>query len=336
MSRGHREDYRPVESLASTPPAADASSDRAPVRGEGGNTPRTRLESRQLDMPASHERPQERSGEDPANRDTLLMDGLALPRTDVRQPVHLQERTYALRDSETRILATVGTFRVVPAADVTSGSTTPDVWNGDIRHLSDQGLIDRKSVVINGQPTPVLVLTKEGKALLEAHRNTRPDGRQQEYHAGLVKPRELAHDAQLHRVYLAEAARITGQGGRVRRVVLDYEIKREYQRFLHRSDRPDGVSQAEDRAAFAAQSRLPIVDDHLELPDLRIEYETPQGDLAYRDVELVTEHYSRAQLSGKARAGFSMYRAAGGRPSGGGASGRGGTPLDPHHLEWLK
>ncbi len=29
-------------------------------------------------------------------------------------------------------------------------------------------------------------------------------------------------------------------------------------------------------------------------------------------------------------------RPRGGRPSGGGASGRGGTPLDPHHLEWLK
>jgi DNA-binding MarR family transcriptional regulator len=266
----------------------------------------------------------------------VLIDGLALPRTDARQPVHLQDRTYALRDSETHILATVGTFRVVPAADVTPGSTTPDVWNGDIRHLSEEGLIERKSVVINGQPTPVLVLTKEGKALLEAHRNVRPDGRQQGYHAGLVKPRELAHDAQLYRVYRAEAARITGQGGRVRRVVLDYEIKREYQQFLHRSDRPDGLSQADDRAAFAAQSRLPIVDEHLELPDLRIEYETTQGDLAYRDVELVTEHYSRAQLAGKARAGFSMYRAAGGRPSSGGASGRGGTPLDPHHLEWLK
>ncbi len=210
------------------------------------------------------------------------------------------------------------------------------MWNGDVRHLSEQGLIDRKSVVINGQPTPVLVLSKEGKALLEAHRNVSPGGPQQEYRAGLVPPSELAHDAQLYRVYLAEAARITGQGGRVRRVVLDYEIKREYQRFLHRSDRPNDVSQAEDRAAFAAESRFPVVDDHLELPDLRIEYETPQGDLAFRDVELVTEHYSGAQLSGKARAGFSMYRAAGGRSSGGGASGRGGTPLDPHHLEWLK
>jgi len=44
-------------------------------------------------------------------------------------------------------------------------------------------------------------------------------------------------------------------------------------------------------------------------------------------VELETEHYSRGQLAGKARAGFVRYRA--------GSSGRsrGGTPFDPRHLE---
>ncbi len=42
-------------------------------------------------------------------------------------------------------------------------------------------------------------------------------------------------------------------------------------------------------------SRLTDGDGHLELPDLRIEDETPQGDLAFRDVELVTKHYSRAR-----------------------------------------
>ena len=40
------------------------------------------------------------------------------------------------------------------------------------------------------------------------------------------------------------------------------------------------------------------------LPDLRIEYETPDGRLEHRDLELVTEHYSRGQLAGKTRAGF--------------------------------
>jgi hypothetical protein len=48
-----------------------------------------------------------------------------------------------------------------------------------------------------------------------------------------------------------------------------------------------------------------VIDGHLELPDLRIEYEAEDGRLEHRDVELVTEHYSRGQVSGKARAGSS-------------------------------
>jgi hypothetical protein len=37
----------------------------------------------------------------------------------------------------------------------------------------------------------------------------------------------------------------------------------------------------------------------LELPDLRIEYETEDGRRAHRDVELVTDQHWRGQLGGK-------------------------------------
>ena len=76
-------------------------------------------------------------------------------------------------------------------------------------------------------------------------------------------------------------------------------------------------------------AKLPIIDGHLELPDLRLEYESVDGRVEYRDVELVTEHYSRGQLGGKRAAGFAMYRARGGHAR------TGGTPFDPHHLERL-
>jgi hypothetical protein len=51
--------------------------------------------------------------------------------------------------------------------------------------------------------------------------------------------------------------------------------------------------------AFADAHDLPVIDGHLELPDLRIEYEDADGRIETRDVEVVTEHYSRAQLAGK-------------------------------------
>ena len=123
-----------------------------------------------------------------------------------------------------------------------------------------------------------------------------------------MKRREVAHDAQLLRVYRVEAERIAHAGGKIRRVVLDHELKREYQTFLNRPTRSKDRSVDDERRAFAERAQLPIVDGHLELPDLRIEYETPDGLIAYRDVELVTEHYSRGQLAGKVAAGFSLYR----------------------------
>jgi hypothetical protein len=82
-------------------------------------------------------------------------------------------------------------------------------------------------------------------------------------------------------------------------VILNYELKRDYQKFLNREDREDGVDLRADRLAFAEAHDLTVVDDHLELPDLRIEYETETGRAEYRDAELVTKHDSRGQPAGK-------------------------------------
>jgi hypothetical protein len=264
----------------------------------------------------------------------LRMERLSLPRGQERQMVRVRDREYRIRESEARVLATVGTFRVVRALDVQPGSSSRDAWTGDLRSLAEQGLLQLRTVEVNRQPLAVAVLTEDGKRLLEAHRmptETRP----QQFYAGLVKPREVAHDAQLYRLYQAEAARIEADGGRVTRIVLDYELKRDYQTFLNRPDRPEDVDRQADLAAFSEATRLQIVDGHLELPDLRLEYETADGRLEYRDVELVTEHYSRSQLAGKSAAGFAMYRAAGAGRGRGAGDRRGGTPFDPHHLERL-
>ena len=256
------------------------------------------------------------------------MARLSLPRTQDRQVVRVGREVYRLRESEARALATVGAFRVVRADDLQPIRSSRDAWSGDLRALAEQKLVQLRTVELNREPTAVVVLTRAGKHLLETHR-LEAEGRRQEFHAGLVKPREIAHDAQLYRMFQAEAARIESDGGRVERVVLDFELKRDYQRFLNRDDRPADASHEDQMEAFAADAKLPVVDGHLELPDLRIEFETPDGRVEYRDVELVTEHYSRSQLAGKSAAGFAQYRAAGA------GARRGGTPFDPHHMERL-
>ena len=271
-----------------------------------------------------------------SRRVDVPIEGLALPRGDHREAVEHRDRVYHLRGSESRILEIVGTFRVVPATDLMDGRSSSDAFKEDLRRLSTQGLIERHTIPINRDATRVVVLTRAGKALLDSRRDEASVGRrQQQYHAGLVKPRELSHDAQLYRLYQAEAGRLEDEGARLTRVILDYELKREYQSFLNRPDRPGDTDRQEDLETFAATAQLPVIDGHLELPDLRIEYETADGRVAYRDLELVTEHYSRAQLAGKGRAGFGLYRAAGAGRGRGGTTRTGGTPVDPHHLERL-
>ena len=244
-----------------------------------------------------------------------------------RDLVSYRDRDYRLHESEARTLATIGAFRVVSADDL------DDSEGRSLRQLEGQGLVQTESLVDRYGIERTASLTRDGKGLLDSH--TSPDryGHRQEYYAGVVKPRELRHDVQLYRAFKEEARRITGQGGRITRVVLDYELKRDYQRFLNRpADKRDNEGIDRDRREFAKANDLPLIRGHVALPDLRIEYETEDGRLEHRDVEVITEHYSRSQIGGKSKAGFACYRAAG---SGRGGDRKGGTPFDPRHLERL-
>jgi hypothetical protein len=61
------------------------------------------------------------------------------------------------------------------------------------------------------------------------------------------------------------------------------------------------------------------------LPDLRIEYETRDGERTKVDLELATEDYKRFQIAEKSRAGFRIY-------IDGSRSGRTGVVWEEHEL----
>jgi hypothetical protein len=186
--------------------------------------------------------------------------------------------------------------------------------------------------------------------VLEANRrdysfDPRQDRRQdyrQEFHAGLKKPREVEHDSQVFRAYLREADRLGDRVARIDRIVLDYELKREYQQWLHERDRDrDDADGRPDREPheieeWAHDHDLPYFDDHVHFPDLRIEYEGPDGRWEHQDVEVTTVHYRGAHGAATARSGFSCYRGSsariGGRGGGGGRSG-GGRSTNPRLAE---
>ena len=127
-------------------------------------------------------------------------------------------------------------------------------------------------------------------------------------------------------------------GARIRRVVLDYELKREYQRFLQAHNRGDRWSHGrpdrspEEVRTWAAAHGLPVVDGHVQFPDVRVEYEWPDGRRDQRDVEVVTPDYNSRQMGAKRASGFTMHQSGANR-LGGGSSRRGGSPFDPHAAE---
>ncbi|MGH9739166.1 MAG: hypothetical protein ACRD4X_11360, partial [Candidatus Acidiferrales bacterium] len=117
--------------------------------------------------------------------------------------------------------------------------------------------------------------------------------------------KEAKHDADLYRLYQKDAARIERSGGKPLRVILDYELKRDLNRDLATLDPAKDNSDAKE--LIAEKHHLCVVNGKIPLPDLRIEYENAQGELARVDLELATHDYRPRGLAAKARAGFALY-----------------------------
>jgi hypothetical protein len=240
---------------------------------------------------------------------------LDLPREQERELVRDRKRDYEVNGDESRALATVGAFRVVCEEDLGRCFERTDGDNRSVHdkldHLRESGLI--QSIPLDERDRAVVVLTDRGRDVLEACRRERADQPRQTFYAGLRKPRELTHDAQVYRAYCRAEERIRDNGGRVRRVVLDYELKRDYQRFLQERNRGRGDSDgrpdrdAAEIAAWARERELPCDQGHVQFPDTRVEYEDRDGRSRHEDLEVVTGHYRGAHAAGAARSGFTCY-----------------------------
>jgi len=274
-------------------------------------------------------------------RDVFTRD-LDLPRGLERERVHVPEyrEDYHLRGSEVRALATIGAFRVVAADDLRDDHGRPgDVRHGDLERLRSAGLIRVVAPLDRGDRTVIVTLTNKGQDVLESHRS-RGARSGQTFYAGALKSRELSHDAQLYRAYLQAAERLDAQGARIERVVLDYELKREYQTFLqernrHRSDSDGRPARSRDEIKqWALEHDLPVINERVQFPDFQIEYERPDGRREVENVEVTTVHYRGMHASGKAAAGFTQFRGSTAR-IGGSNTHAGGSPFDPHAAEEL-
>jgi len=212
---------------------------------------------------------------------------------------------YSLRESEIQTLIDIGRFRVVPVDDLAQLRYTSDHarMENDVQNLRRQGLLEQHSIEgHDGRSKNVLVITREAHKLL-TRQNRIPEG-QAIYH-GLAKPKEVRHDADLYRLYHKVADEIQSSGGRVRRVILDYELKRELYKKLSHID-PD-KNPAYERIRVASEYDLQVVNDKIPVPDLRIEYEDDCRNLERLDLEIATRDYRARGLAEKAKAGFHLF-----------------------------
>lgn len=263
---------------------------------------------------------------DGRERDALdaFASSVDLPRGPERELVQdSRERLCELNGDESRMLATIGAFRVVSERDL-------DAFRGaseSLEHLRGEELV--RSVPI-GHDEQAVVLTDRGWDVLDAHRLDRDSVERQEFHAGVSRPRELRHDAQLFGAYREVEKRLRAKGARTRRVVLEVDLKREYQQFLqeHNRHRPDSDGRPDrdddDIRTWARDHDLPYFDDQLHFPDFRIEYELDGRD-HHEDVEVVTENYRGAHAASRVRSGFTCV----------GSSKRGGGAFSPREWDWL-
>jgi hypothetical protein len=204
-----------------------------------------------------------------------------------------------------KAMVELGKFRAIAQEDLTEFFYLGDKgrFRTDLENLVGQGLAELKSIPHeeNGSRT-LLTLTKQGHRLLS---ETQAAAKDQVLFHGFVKHREAHHDADLYRLYQKAAEEIERNGGRNLRVVLDYELKKRVYHDLAKLGKDRNPSP--QRCAIAARHSLQLVRGKIPVPDVRIEYETRDGERARIDLELATSHYRGRDLEEKIRAGFAIF-----------------------------
>lgn len=236
-----------------------------------------------------------------------------LPRIHRPEPQEREASTRVrdlhLNETAVAALRDIGRFRTVAVQDLARFSPGRKGQSGeDLKTLAALGLVQKRTAWFNRNVgrLEVAVLTKAGKRYLE---EVHPEPGQAVY-SGFVKPSEVAHDAAIYPMFQKEKAAIEAAGGRVRRLVLDYELKRSvYAPLAKVRGKVSGPEYARHQAEVARANYLKVVDGKIPLPDLRIEYENEEGQITRVDLELATHHYHGSHMAQKAEAGFKIYGA---------------------------
>lgn len=231
-----------------------------------------------------------------SDRDSRAEDG--------RTVYYLRGQNYRLDSGQSAMLRDLGAFRTI-----TADSLRKHLYHGDkerfrkdLRNLTDQRLV---AVQPDSKAKGSYVsLTRAGKGLTEANFRTNPD---QAIYSGILKKREVRHDAAIYDVYQKEARKISKAGGMPKRVVLDFELKKNVNRQLAKIQNFSPAERERQRQEIADAHGLKVVRGKIQIPDVRVEYESQEQEQCKVDLECVTGHYKARQIAAKAAAGFKLY-----------------------------
>ncbi len=221
-----------------------------------------------------------------------------------RTAYQLRGRNYHLNSNQAAILRDVGAFRTITAESLRRHLYQGDAerFKKDLSNLTDQRLV---TVQPDSKGSDRYIsLTRSGKGVTESHLRSNSN---QAVYSGIVKKRELRHDAAIYDVYQKEAQKISKSGGTPKRVVLDFELKKNVNRKLSKIQNLPRAERERQRKEIADAHELKIVNGKIQVPDVRVEYESRDQEQCKVDLECVTGHYKARQIAAKAAAGFKLY-----------------------------
>lgn len=243
-----------------------------------------------------------------------------------RNHLPLQVIGPSLRPEEIKAIGEIGRFRVLATRDLAAnvyGGRTGELAR-DLRFLEKQGQVQIDSVNARRdgrggrvERIEVVTLTEQGRKTARQLSGLPGD---QKLYSGLVKPHEVEHDSQIYRAYLKESERIEKQGGQRLRVRLDFELKAQVQKAIYAYRKAEPRRNINEiKHQVARELDLPYVNQGIQIPDARVEYDLnfknddglDQGSRSgHSDIEVLTASYRPGHLRAKARAGFHVYASA--------------------------
>ncbi|MXX77338.1 MAG: hypothetical protein F4210_06355 [Holophagales bacterium] len=184
-----------------------------------------------------------------------------------------------------------------------------------IDNLKKSGLVEEHELrdTKTARITKVLTATPAGRRLAGDVAPLRGWASDQRTWSGLGKNADLKHDLALYRAVAETRERLAERGLHLRRVRLDAEMRGEMMKRTEAVRAAHGRNAADAlREGIAERLQLPLDDKGAVLwPDAQIEVaREPDGPVEGRvNIEITTEHYSRASIAAKSAAGFALFPA---------------------------